>query len=111
MLSMKRCPLTRSNRLQASSYNDEKLVFLPVDPRLFFSPVGAGLPAILGMIKCPLTRTIRLQASAYKFTSSSLLEQQQSAPPIRGVTPGTHQQRHMVVGAGIGHAKVKADQV
>jgi hypothetical protein len=30
------------------------------------SPVGAGLPAIVGAWQCPLTGTIRLQASSHK---------------------------------------------
>ncbi len=30
------------------------------------SPVGAGLPANLGVKECPFIGTIRLQASSYK---------------------------------------------
>ena len=69
---MNECLITGTNRLQASSYKDERLVFspadeqfvFPVDERLVFSPVGAGLPANLGMNECLITGTNRLQASS-----------------------------------------------
>ncbi len=47
--------MTGTNRLQASSYKDERFVF---------SPVGAGLPANLGVNECLITGTNRLQASS-----------------------------------------------
>ena len=64
VLNMKGRPLTGTNRLQASSYKDEWFVFSPVDERLVFSPVGAGLPANLGVKGCLMTGTNRLQASS-----------------------------------------------
>ena len=65
-LGMNECLITGTNRLQASSYKDERFVFSPADERLVFSAVGAGLPANLGVKECPMTGTNRLQASSYK---------------------------------------------